>query len=231
MSGITAWATWTAQGASVGEPPHKVADGKLAAWPSAPPLSKVHPRARRPHPQAKVLVQLAAAMVGERRWPLLGVAVGTSSGCAGPDREFQQELEAKGAAFGSPSLFVYTLPTAPLGEVSLALGARGPLVSVNAGSASGLQAVAIAAREVDAGRADAMVCGLFELGVGRDQVALFLVERAAGRPLRWSRGFGDAPAGAAPDGALALPAAPSSPAPATLVSASPEGFWTRVELP
>src|SRR4051812_16512020 len=123
-AGISRWACWTAGGVTVGGPPPERESGPLASWAEAPPLSKIHPRARRPHPQAKALVQLASTVLGERRIEGLALTLGTASGSAAPDREFNRELQQKGPGFGGPSLFVYTLPSAPLGEV--AGGVRAP---------------------------------------------------------------------------------------------------------
>src|SRR4051812_5084473 len=119
-AGISRWATWTSAGVAIGGFAPEKQPGPLAAWPDAPPLSKVHPRLRRPHAQAKALVQLASVVLGDLRNDGLGLILGTQSGSAAPDREFQKELEQKGPGFGSPSLFVYTLPSAPLGELAVA---------------------------------------------------------------------------------------------------------------
>ena len=116
-AGISRWATWTAAGVAVrGASPQRM-PGPIGAWPDAPLLSKIHPKARRPHPQAKALVQLASVVLGDRRIDGLALTLGSASGSAAPDREFDRELKQKGAGFGSPSLFVYTLPSAPLGKV------------------------------------------------------------------------------------------------------------------
>lgn len=201
-AGISRWACWTVAGVTVnGAPvdnagPFDARRQTLGPWPDAPPLSKIHPRARRPHPQAKALVQLASVVLGERRMEGLGLLVGSASGCAAPDREFQAELTAKGPGFGGPSLFVYTLPTAPLGEVAVAFGARGPLTAVSAGAASALTAIACAIDDVDAGRAPAVLCGGFEWGTAADHLALFLVEPDGPYRVTGSTGYGDAPDGA-----------------------------------
>lgn len=228
MSGITAWATWTAGGAVANAAPRAPLKGKLGAWPEAPALSKIHPRARRPHSHSKQLVQLASLLVPGRTFDNLGIAIGTSAGCALPDRDFQAELERKGIAFGGPSLFVYTLPTAPLGELSVALGARGPLVSLDSGACSALASVGVAAREVDAGRAEAMVCGVFELGPADESIALFLVE-GGGRPLSGCRsGFDEAAVGS--DTGLELARALSTSGPRVLAAHDALGFWAEVNL-
>lgn len=229
MSGLTAWASWTASGVSVNGAPAAGAAGKLAAWAEAPALNKVHPRARRPHPHAKKAVQLAAAMLGEKRFATLGLVVGTSAGCREPDLEFQAELSKKGAGFGGPSLFVYTLPTAPPGELSVALDAKGPLVAIDSGACSALTALGIAAREVDAGRADAMLCVAMELGVPDEHLALFLVEKQGRAIDGWKNGFGEGgPQGQ--DGALELCAALAQGQGRLFTAADAQGFWAQVRV-
>jgi 3-oxoacyl-(acyl-carrier-protein) synthase len=229
MSGITAWATWTAAGVAVNAAPLTGATGKLAAWAEAPALQKVHPRARRPHPHSKKAVQLAAAMLGDKRIANLGLVNATSAGCREPDVEFQAELEKKGAGFGGPSLFVYTLPTAPPGELSVALDAKGPLVAIDSGRCSALTGVGLAAREVNAGRADAMLVCCMELGVPDEQLAMFLVEKN-GRALDdWKNGFGEgAPQGN--DGALELAAALAAGQGRVFTATDTQGFWSQVRL-
>lgn len=227
-AGISRWATWTAAGVAVGgDPPEKQA-GPLAAWAEAPPLSKIHPRARRPHPQAKALVQLASVVLQDRRFDRLALTVGSASGSAAPDREFDQELRSRGLGFGSPSLFVYTLPSAPLGEVALAFGAHGPLITVSAGAASALTAIAIAIDDVDAGRAPAVLCGGLEWGTDADFLALFLVEPSGPITVTAATGYGETPEGARGD-VLDLAAALASGQAFSLTSLDRLGFWAQLE--
>jgi hypothetical protein len=233
MSGISAWATWTQWGVSInGAPtvrPEPVEGRKLAAWEAAPALQKVHPRARRPHPHSKKAVQLAAAMLGDKRFPTLGLVCATSAGCREPDVDFQAELVKKGVGFGGPSLFVYTLPTAPPGELSVALDAKGPLVSIDSGTCSAITGVGLAAREVNAGRADAMLVCAMELGVPDEWMALFLVEKSGRAIDDWKNGFGDgAPQGS--DGAMELAAALAAGQGRVFTSNDAQGFWAQVRL-
>jgi hypothetical protein len=242
MSGISAWATWTSAGVAINaapavhperaervEGPASIIPGKLAAWAEAPALATVHPRARRPHPHSRKAVQLAAAMLGARRFETLGLVVGTAAGCLEADLDFQAELQKKGAGFGGPSLFVYTLPTAPPGELSVALNAKGPLVALDSGQCSALTALGVAAREVDAGRAEAMLCVAMELGVPNELLSIFLVEKS-GRPIDgWKNGFGEGgPQGA--DGALEVAAALASGAGRIFSAADALGFWAQVRV-
>jgi 3-oxoacyl-(acyl-carrier-protein) synthase len=226
---ISSWATWTSGGVSLKGKPAGAAKGVLGAWADAPPLSKVHPRARRPHTSAKQLVQLASAVLGDRRPEGLGLVMGSMSGCAAPDREFQQELETKGWGFGGPSLFVYTLPTAALGEVSIAMAATGPLLTMSAGLASGLSAVTRGLEWVAQGRCERVLCGSYELAGNDEHIALFLVEAGASRAVKGASGFGELPPSGGAD-ALSLAAALSDRAAASLTSRDERGFWASVSL-
>jgi hypothetical protein len=226
---ITSFGTWTSAGGRINAAPAGAPGTKLGDWPEAPPLSQVHPRARRPHPQAKAMVQLAGAVMGERRITGMGVCIGTSSGCYTPDVEFQKELDLKGKALGSPSLFVYTLPTAPVGEVGIALGANGPGFTVDAGAASALTAVSLAADEVASGRAPAMLAGVYEWGTGADFAAFFLIEPAGGIEISGRQGFGAPPSSPAGD-ALVLAARLAEKTSAKLCTTDPAGFWAELEL-
>jgi hypothetical protein len=195
---VSAFAVWTPGGVWINASPLAgPAGATLAAWPEAPPLAVVHPGARRPHRQAAVLVQLGHALLSARADAGNGsppppdpahtdLLVGTASGSAAADLDFFQGLQERGSGFGSPSTFVYTLATAGPAEVSLALGLRGSLATLTAGSISGLSAVARAAKHVSEGRSRACITGGVELaGPGRQALrgepeaeiaALFLLE-------------------------------------------------------
>lgn len=226
-AGISRWAAWTAKGVTIGGDPPDRTPGPIATWAEAPLLSKVHPKARRPHPQAKALVQLASAVLGDRRLEGLALTLGSASGSSGPDREFEQELKIKGPGFGGPSLFVYTLPSAPLGEVAVAFGARGPLTTVSAGAASALTAIATAVDDVDSGRAPAVLCGGFEWGTESDFIALFLIEPMGPITITGETGYGETPEGVRGD-VLDLAAAVASGQPFSLTAADRLGFWAQI---
>ncbi len=250
---ITAVATWTPGGVSVGGPPRPAGSGSaLASWPDAPKLATIHPRARRPSGAAKAVVQLAHALFEDRRrqGPFdiasTSICVGSMSGCAIADTEFADALLKRGDAFGSPSTFVYTLPTTVLGEIAIALGIRGEIASISAGEASGLSAVAVAAANVASGRLDACLCGGIEISTAgahrvfareaRDSIAFFLLEpvEGTGAPLRtWRTGFGAPPPGGAwpgdlGNGPLLELASAVGNREGLLASVAPEGFWATV---
>lgn len=229
---ISAWATWTTAGVSVSSAP-RGSPGPLGEWADAPLLSKIHPRARRPHPQARMLVQLASAVLGpnSHHGEKLSMLIGTASGSAQPDREFEADLQKRGPSLGGPSLFVYTLPTAPVGEVGIAFGARGPLATINAGLASGLTSVVQAVEEVERGRSPGVLCGALETGTEHDLIALFLVEKG-GRRVRGTSGFDPSSTEAATgvSSILELAHALSQPAARTVRARDPQGFWAELHL-
>jgi hypothetical protein len=214
---ITAFATWTPGGVRIGALPDLASAGHgLGPWPDAPPLEKIHPRARRPIPAARAVVQLSHALFASRQraGPLdlssVGICLGSASGSAAADADFAAGLAERGEGFGSPATFVYTLPTTVLGEVAIALGLRGEIAAVSAGNASGLSAIATAASWVQDGHARVCLGGGVEIAAsgsrrafavgGVDSIVLFLIERSqlgVDGPIDltdWQTGFGDPPA-------------------------------------
>ncbi|MCI0569703.1 MAG: hypothetical protein L0Y66_03045 [Myxococcaceae bacterium] len=268
---ISAFALWTPGGVGFDEVPLQGAPGPgLAAWPDAPSLAKVHPRARRPHAQATALVQLAHALLSAREAKTgvppapprqeLDVLLGTQTGSSAADLDFLDGLKTRGAGFGSPSTFVYTLATAAPAELALAFRLRGALTTVTAGSLSGVAAVARGAARIAAGHCRACLCGGVELGSlggrrtsgisGHDILALFLLEAAAADApwptlQQWEVGFSPAPVSEAsrlfhtPESALlalasSIARARTGGAPQQLDGSSPEGHtasWTVAPSP
>jgi hypothetical protein len=176
------------------------------------------------------LVQLCSQLLGDRRPDSLGLILGSASGCSSPDREFQRELDTKGWGFGSPSLFVYTLPTAALGEVSIAMGATGPLLTVSAGRASGLSALVRGLEWLAGGRCERAICGSYELDGANEHIALFLLEPGTGRIVRGASGFAEVPSDGTPGDALAVAAALAGPDAAVLMARDDRGYWARVSV-
>jgi hypothetical protein len=212
---LSSWAFWTPRGVWINSIPAEPAltlsgvEGSkepalsLAPWPEAPEISRIHARPRRPHTQSIAIVQLAHALLSARAAlsgggsPLPSLAemdllIGTRSGSTAADLDFLEGVRNRGPGFGSPSTFVYTLPTAPLAEIAIALGLRGALATVTAGNVSGLTSIARAAAHIAAGRSRACLTG----GMEMDFIALFLLETAADDnrypPLhQWDVGFGE----------------------------------------
>ena len=210
---VTAWAVWSAGGVSVNEAPVDGSGRGLAPWPDRP--APILPARGRPVPQsASALVQLAQAVLTTRRARVpappttVDLKVGTRLGSREVDLAFLQSLTERGDAFGSPSLFAYTLSTAAGGEVSLALGLRGALSTVSSGELSGLTALVTGAASVTSGRSEACLCGAMDVsGSESDVIALFLLEPAlpylhAPRVVGWKLSFDpEALTGSRPDSA------------------------------
>ena len=83
----------------------------------------------------------------------VGVTVGTSLGCHQVNEEYFRGMIEGGAAGASPRLFSYTLPSSPLGEVSIAACARGPAQTFVSGAHAGLEAFDAARRLCEEGLA------------------------------------------------------------------------------
>ncbi len=98
---------------------------------------------------------LAAMPEGES----FGLSFGTGLGCLLTNAEYFEKVVTGGAAAASPRLFAYTVSNAAAGEVSIALGARGPNLTTHAGTVAGLQAVGYAADVIASGKADVMLAG------------------------------------------------------------------------
>ena len=183
--GVTSWAIWNAGGVSINEAPVSGTGAGLGFWSERPP-STPGARGRSLPASASALVQLAQQVLAARRVGFLrelpsviGVRLGTMNGSRENDLAFLQSLAERGESLGSPSLFVHTLSTAPLADVTLALGCRGAISTVSNGEASGLLAVALGAGALAAGRSAACLCGAMDVcGSESDVIALFLLEQA-----------------------------------------------------
>jgi len=89
----------------------------------------------------------------------VGIVLGTAFGCFLTNAAFQEKLAAEGMPGASPRLFAATVSNAAAGELAIACRLGGPLLTVSAGAASGLVALADAAALVRHGRATAVVAG------------------------------------------------------------------------
>ncbi len=66
------------------------------------------------------------------------IVLGTAYGCHATNEEYYRGLLREGA---SPRLFAYTLPSSPVGEISIHHGIRGPATTVASGLHAGLAAL------------------------------------------------------------------------------------------
>ncbi len=160
---VTAWAALTAAGEGApGEPLWGELDGLTcsrapvairALWPSAPERVGRMDRASA-HALLVAHRALSRAGFGGSAPAELAVVVGTSLGCAEVNERYHRALVERGAEGASPILFAQTIPSAPAGEVAIALGARGFATTVMAGRCSGVAALVAARRALALGRAD-----------------------------------------------------------------------------
>lgn len=96
----------------------------------------------------------------------VGVVFGTAYGCHATNEDFYRGLLAEGSRGASPRLFAYTLPSSPLGEITIHLGARGPAQTLTSGCHAGLEAVGHAGALCRADRADLILAVTAEVGGG-----------------------------------------------------------------
>lgn len=113
----------------------------------------------------------------------VAVVVGTAFGCHATNEEYYRGLLAGTA---SPRLFAYTLPSSPVGEVTIHYGARGPADTVASGAHAGIEAVERAARLCASGRADLAIAIAVDVAGGtlpslglaaREGAAALVIER------------------------------------------------------
>lgn len=95
-----------------------------------------------------------------------GVVFGTAYGCHATNEEFYRGLLAEGPRGASPRLFAYTLPSSPLGEITIHLGVRGPAKTLASGCHAGFEAVGHAGALCGDGRADVVLAVIAEVGGG-----------------------------------------------------------------
>jgi 3-oxoacyl-[acyl-carrier-protein] synthase II len=87
------------------------------------------------------------------------VVLGTAYGCHATNEDYYRGLVREGLAGASPRLFAYTLPSSPVGEVSIHYGIRGPATALGNGLTSGVDALGEGMALLRAGRAErVLVC-------------------------------------------------------------------------
>jgi 3-oxoacyl-[acyl-carrier-protein] synthase II len=89
----------------------------------------------------------------------LGLALGTMFCSVRTIAEFDRRALEVGPGYASPMDFANTVINAAAGQAAIMHGLRGVNTTVSAGVTSGLQAIAHAAEQIRAGRADAMLAG------------------------------------------------------------------------
>lgn len=144
-------------------------------WPEAPSRVRRLDRAA-----LHALLVARSVMPAAAQWPgdEVGVVLGTALGCAEVNSRYHRGLLEGGYDAASPMLFAQTIPSTPVGEVSIAFGLRGHAATIMAGRCSGVAALAEAARALDAGRVRAALV-LASDTFGEDEVALRLARGLA----------------------------------------------------
>jgi 3-oxoacyl-[acyl-carrier-protein] synthase II len=106
----------------------------------------------------------------------VGLSFGTGLGCLLTDEEYNRKVVEQGPSAASPRLFAYTVSSAAAGEVSIALGIKGPNVTAHMGFAAGLGALGYGYDLIQMGKADVVLAG------GADVIgpALLVALRAMG---------------------------------------------------
>lgn len=99
---------------------------------------------------------LTAADIGAER---VGLSFGTGLGCLLTDEEYNRKIVEQGPAAASPRLFAYTVSSAAAGEVSIALGIKGPNVTAHMGFAAGLGAIGYGFDLIQMEKADVVLAG------------------------------------------------------------------------
>ena len=124
-----------------------------------------------------------ATWQGER----VGLVLGTAFGCHATNEEYYRGFLAGGMGGASPRLFSYTLPSSPVGEISIHFGIRGPVEAFASGRQAGLQAIDRASR-LCAQAADIVIAVAADVGGGtlpalgfdvHDRAAALVIESAA----------------------------------------------------
>lgn len=109
--------------------------------------------------------------------------VGTArDGSLAADRAYFEDYLANGRTLGRGNLFIYTLPTSPLGEAAIQYGLTGPLLYAAGGVAPLRTALELAAELVAGGEAPRMLAG----EAGMDEAIYFVVDRVAAGAARWT---------------------------------------------
>lgn len=132
------------------------------------------------------------------------VVFGSAYGCHATNEEYYRGLLQEGPAGASPRLFAYTLPSSPVGEISIHYGIRGPATTACPGWHAGLAALAEGVEHLRSGRADRVLVVAAEVasellqrltgGAVRDASAAVLLSRSGrARITHIEEHFGDRP--------------------------------------
>lgn len=116
-----------------------------------------------------------------------GILGSSGQGSMASDLAYFSDYVGNGRTLSRANLFIYTLPSSPLGEAAIHFGLVGPLLYASGAAGAGGAILDMAAGVVAAGEAERMLCGRADPGE-----ALYLVlerdrDKASGRTLADAR--------------------------------------------
>jgi hypothetical protein len=119
------------------------------------------------------------------------IVFGTAYGCHATNEDYYRGFLKEGLGGASPRLFAYTLPSSPVGEISIHYAVRGPATTAAPGLHAGIAAIAEGVQHLQSGRADRVICVVAEVasellqrlrgGAARDCAAAVILERHKGK--------------------------------------------------
>ena len=93
-----------------------------------------------------------------------GIVLGTAFGCHATNETYYRGYLAGGVAGASPRHFAYTLPSSPVGEITIHHEILGPASTTVAGLSAAIDAISEAVRHLDTARADLMIVAAADVG-------------------------------------------------------------------
>jgi len=109
----------------------------------------------------------------------IGIVGTNSEGSLITDLDYYRDYVDNGRKLSRANLFIYTLPSSPLGEAAIHFGLTGPLLYTMDGEGSAVSALRLAAGFITDGGAPMMLAGRTE----GDQAIYLLLAVTGGRPL------------------------------------------------
>jgi hypothetical protein len=118
----------------------------------------------------------------------MGLVLGTATACLHADRAFDRSRREAAGRYASPAAFAQTLPSTVAADLSVKLGLRGPLLTVDGGERSAAVAIRRGAswmRQLGLGQClvGALEAGIGEVARPRGFLLLVSADPASGRPL------------------------------------------------
>jgi 3-oxoacyl-(acyl-carrier-protein) synthase len=126
---------------------------------------------------AWLVAQIEPSLPAGLRPEMTGVYLATPDAGAEASLAFWREALAAGVGFANPHLFPWTLASSPASHIALALGCRGPNVTLVGGAGAAVAALQQAVADLQRGRIEAALAGALAT---RGETRLALLWLAAG---------------------------------------------------